>query len=88
MRQVRDIIIARTKKLKLDAADLCKLVDGKVNRQTIYNLLNAGGELNTRTLGPIMDALDLHIVAGDEVDLDSKRDSKTRVRTARKRKQT
>lgn len=67
MKSVRTVIKARLKRLRLGPYDLAKLVKGKVTAPTVYNFLNGDSEMNTKSLGYILEALDLRIVGGDEV---------------------
>lgn len=80
MKDVTQILLDRTAELKLDAAALSQMLSGKVHRQTIYNLVNDGAEINTRSLSHVLRAIGLKIVpiAGFQLDTKARKSAATK----------
>lgn len=68
MTNVRAIIVKRLKDFRFGPYDLAKLVKGNVSAPTIYAFVKHGRAINARSLGYVLDALDLHIVPGEILD--------------------
>jgi hypothetical protein len=61
MKTVKAVVKSRMKELGWKPYDLAKAVDTRMAKQTVYNFLLRKAELNTKNLGPVLDALGLEI---------------------------
>lgn len=61
MKNVRTIVKQQMKAKDMNTYELAKAVRGKVTRQTVYNFVMHGSEMNTKSLAFILEALGLEI---------------------------
>jgi predicted transcriptional regulator len=61
MSKIRDLILKRMRKSGLTTYRLCKMVEGKVPRRTVYDFLSGKKDTTTKVAWTLMQALGLQI---------------------------